>query len=267
MSKVCHYLGLVLIDFFADSPYEVELEKDLSFKQQFLDVVVLRKRAGEFTGALPDGLDDLGNHNLITFKSHQEALDDWTVKELIGHYVSYRKQVSPPRQGLAPESEFRLYGVCARFPQNLASQVALEELQAGVYRLRWGTDAIRILVTRELPETKNNAVLHLFSAAPQRVRFGVQHYRRRSNDLSTVVNQLFSAYQSEGIFMPYTMEDFRRDYVREHLHDLTPEERLEGLALEERLKGLSIEQLEQLEQYLNKLKSRQAEESGEPEKP
>jgi hypothetical protein len=35
------------------------------------------------------------------------------------------------------------------------------------------------------------------------------------------------------------MEDFRRDYAREHLKDLTPEERLEGLpvkVIEEYLK-------------------------------
>jgi len=30
--------------------------------------------------------------------------------------------------------------------------------------------------------------------------------------------------------MPYTMEDFRRDYAKEHLKDLTPDERLEGLS-------------------------------------
>ena len=38
--------GLLLTDFFTGSPYVVELEKDLSIKQQFLDVVVLRKRNG-----------------------------------------------------------------------------------------------------------------------------------------------------------------------------------------------------------------------------
>jgi hypothetical protein len=39
--------------------------------------------------------------------------------------------------------------------------------------------------------------------------------------------------------MPYTMEDFRREYVKEHLNDLTLEERLEGLSPEERMRGLS----------------------------
>lgn len=36
--------------------------------------------------------------------------------------------------------------------------------------------------------------------------------------------------------MPYTMEDFRRDYVKEHLKDLTVEEILEGMSTEDILK-------------------------------
>jgi hypothetical protein len=94
----------------------------------------------------------------------------------------------------------------------------------------------------ELPETENNAILHLFSAAPERVRFGVQHFRRRTDDLSTVVDELFAAYRTEGIAMPYTMEDFRHDYLKEHIKELTPEERLAGLPPEERLAGLPPEE-------------------------
>ena len=44
--------------------------------------------------------------------SHQEALDDWALKELTGPYVNDRKQVSPSLQELLPKEEFRLYAVC-----------------------------------------------------------------------------------------------------------------------------------------------------------
>ncbi len=40
--------GLLLSDFFAGSPFVVELEKDLSLKKQLLDVVILRKVQGSF---------------------------------------------------------------------------------------------------------------------------------------------------------------------------------------------------------------------------
>jgi hypothetical protein len=67
--------GLLLTDFFTDSPFTVEVERDLSKQQQFLDVVILRREPGQFNGRLPDGLEALAEHNLITFKSHHEALD------------------------------------------------------------------------------------------------------------------------------------------------------------------------------------------------
>jgi hypothetical protein len=80
--------GMLLTDFFSGSPFTVE--RDLSQQQQFLDVVIVRGKPGKFAGRLPDGLDDLTEHNLLTFKSHREALDDWAIRELIGHYVAYR---------------------------------------------------------------------------------------------------------------------------------------------------------------------------------
>src|SRR5438034_7664996 len=86
--------GLLLTDFFSGSPFVVEVERDLSVQQQLLDVVVVRRGRGRFPGRLPDGLEALVAHNLITFKSHREALDGWAVKELVGHYVAYRKLVS-----------------------------------------------------------------------------------------------------------------------------------------------------------------------------
>src|SRR6516162_10625833 len=98
--------GLLLTDYFRDSPFTVEVERDLSVQQQLLDVVIVRRGRGRFVARLPDGLDGLTNHNLITFKSHREALDDWAIRELVGHYVAYRKLVSPSPSELLPESDF-----------------------------------------------------------------------------------------------------------------------------------------------------------------
>jgi hypothetical protein len=125
--------GLLLADFFSGSPFVVEVERDLSQQQQLLDVVIVRRRRGKFAEALPDGLGELAEHNLITFKSFHEALDDWAVRELLGYYVAYRKLVSPSPSDLLPEERFRLYAVCARFPHNLAGRVPWQEQQAGVY--------------------------------------------------------------------------------------------------------------------------------------
>src|SRR5919197_3121812 len=133
--------GLLLTDFFTGTPFEVEVERDLSVQQQLLDVVIVRRRPGRLDVRLPDGLEGLRAHNLITFKSHREALDGWAMKELVGHYVAYRKLVSRSPSELLPEDHFRLYAVCARFPHNLAGQVPWQQERAGVYDCRWGTDA------------------------------------------------------------------------------------------------------------------------------
>jgi hypothetical protein len=252
--------GLLLVDFFTKSPFVVELEKDLSLKIQRLDVIILRRRPGRFGGALPDGLDNLATHNLITFKSHHEALDDWALKELTGHYVNYRKQVSSSLEKLLPESEFRLYAVCSRYPSQLASVADLRRLQEGVYECRRGSDVIRVVVLRQLPQVDHNAVLHLLSATPELVGYGARHYQQRSADTSTLIHQLFEGFEREEIAVSYTMEDFRRDYAKEHFKDLTPGERRElfmDLTPAERrelLKNLSCEELDEIEKYLKRLK-------------
>jgi hypothetical protein len=273
--------GLLLIDYFTDSPFTVEVERDLSVQQQFLDVLVVRRGRGRFAGRLPDGLEGLVPHNLITFKSHHEALDSWAVKELIGHSVAYRKLVSPSPSDLLPEDHFGLYAVCARLPHNLAGQVPWQRLHAGVYDCRWGTDSIRVILAGELALEEHNAPLHLFSASPALVNFGSGVYRRRSEETSALLEQLSERLHGEGFAVAYTMEDFKRDYIKEHFPELTPQEqqevlrrlppeaRLAGLPPEARLAGLPPEarlaglSAKQIRQYLERL----AASTPEPRKP
>ena len=256
--------GLILMDFFTGSPFIVELEKDLALKKQLLDVVVLRRGPGPFAGRLPDGLDNLAAHNLITFKSHHDALDDWALKELTGHYVNYRKQCSARDQPLLPEAEFRLYAVCSRYPHNLVNHVTLEPVHQGMYACERGTDKIRIIVAGQVSREPQNALLHLFIASAETVGYGAGHYEQRSHDTSSLVGRLLGSYQGEGIAMSYTMADYRRDTAEEYLKELTPEERrkvLENLTAEERLAGLSAEEIAA---YLKKLKSERPSRKARP---
>lgn len=249
------HFGLILTDLFTGTCFEVELEKDLSQKKQLLDVVILRRSEGTIDRKLPDGFDDLADHNLLTFKSHRETLDDWSLKELTGHYVNYRKQVSPGFDRLLPEEGFRLFAICARRPDKLAGQLTLTERQQGVYDLVRGTDIIRLVVSSEVEEAEHNAPLLLFSAIPDIVRFGAEHFAKHDASTSNLVNRLFIYYGLEGIEMPYTLEDYRRDTFKEFLDHSTEEQREEFakklpaeklrqlLPPEERLKGVSVEDL------------------------
>src|SRR5262249_26265561 len=106
--------------------------------------------------------------------------------------------------------------------------------------------------------------LHLFSASPELVGFAGGTYRRRSEETSSLLKQLFERLEGEGFAMSYTMQDFRRDYVKEHFPKLTPEQQkglLQSLPPEKLLEALSPEQIKQ---YLAKLTARHR---SEPRKP
>src|SRR3984957_7247828 len=221
--------GLLLTDFFTGSSFRVEVERDLSVQQQLLDVVIVRRGRGRFAGRLPDGFKGLRPHNLMTFKSRHEALDGWAMKELVGADVAYRKLVSPTPSELLPEDRFGLYAVAARFPHNLSGQVPWQRVQAGVYDCRWGNDTIRVVVAGELPQGALNPPLHLFSAAPNLVDFGGGAYQRRSEQTSRLLGQLFEKLRGEGFAVSFTMEDFNRQYTKEHFAQLTSEEQREAL--------------------------------------
>lgn len=118
-----------------------------------------------------------------------------------------------------------------------------------------------MIVVGQLPRAAHNAPLHLFSASPELIGFGQIAYRRRSAETSLLLRQLTERLRVEGFAMTYTMEDFKRQYVKDHFAQLTQEEQrealealsperlrelLQALPLEERLAGLSEEQVRQL---------------------
>jgi hypothetical protein len=147
-------------------------------------------------------------------------------------------------------------------PHNLSGQVPWHKRQAGVYDFQWGTDTVRVVEAGDLPREPHNAALHLFSASPELVEFGGGNYRRRSEQTSRLLGQLFETLRGEGFDVSFTMEDFNRQYIKEHFGQLTPQEqqevldalppekRLAGLPPEQRLAGLSAEQIRQ---YLERL--------------
>lgn len=143
--------GLTLTDLLTDSAYQVELEKEVSLKKQFLDVVIVRKTADVKNVELPVGFENLAEHNLLSYKSLQESLDSWAIEELIGYYSNYRKIVSPSLSKLLPVEQFRLYAVSTRYPSNLLkSKIQFQEIQQGVFDLMWGDRTIRLIVLNQI---------------------------------------------------------------------------------------------------------------------
>ncbi len=244
--------GMALTQYFAGTAWQVDVEVDLSLQQQRLDLVIVRRRDHTIAPLWPDGFGTPADYNLFTFKAIKDPLDAWALKELAGHGVNYRKYVSPDLDHLLPEDQFRLLAASMHFPRGLASRVALQAQGPGAYDVQWGTDTIRILVLREMPEAEQNIVWNLFSGDQQRIAAALRRLQPRQASYSSLLNELLGYYGLEGIAMPYTMEDFEREVEQKILKKLTPEQRLAGLSPKQVLAGLSPEQLQEIENYLKK---------------
>ncbi len=237
--------GLTLMDFFTDSCYEVELEKNLAIQEQFVDVVILRKSVGNPPPPLPDGLDNLSAYNLLSYKSLNEPLDGWMLDELIGYYTIYRKQVSPSFKKLLPIEQFQLYAICTRYPHLLSRELkqnTATQLQPGIYEKWSASRPIRIIVLSEICQHQKNALWQLFSGQKQGFTFGDKHYHWHIPKSQELLNQFYDLYQKEGLIMPYTLEDYYREYTIPFVESLPPEIRLKGLRAEEVFKSFSPEE-------------------------
>ncbi len=231
--------GVTLIDYFTHSNFEVELEKEVSTKTQYLDIAIIRKIEGTPLKEIAVGLESLIEYNLFTYKSLHEALDSWAIEELVGYYSNYRKVISPSLRKLIPTSKFKLYAICTRYPEKLFKQLAPTKVDTGIYEFTWGTRLIRIIVLSQMNQEKRNALWQLFSGNSDGFIFGNKHYDWRCPEEKAALNQLFDLYKQEGGKMSYTMADFTKDFTRDHMHLLSARDRLQGMASCDRLQGMS----------------------------
>jgi hypothetical protein len=213
--------GIALMDVFAGAPWTVELELELALKSQLLDVAII-----EATGPdeppqpapdLPDGLETLRPHNLLTYKSHHEALTPWVLDELIGHYVNYRKlKLDAQGKRHAPDA-FGLYAVATRYPERLTQRHALKPTAwEGVYDLPWGAHVVRVIILNRIAEHPRNAAWELFASQQDLRRQGLEHYRARHHNTAQrghwdLLERLYLLYRREAPSMAYTMEQFIRE--------------------------------------------------------
>jgi hypothetical protein len=237
--------GITLIDYFTDTKYHVELEKELNLKKQRLDVIIIEQTKGPPLVEVPDGLENLSKYNLLTYKSHHQPLDAWAIDELLGHYVNYRKQESPSLHKLLPTRNFHLYAVSTRYPYKLAREVTLQKLQTGVYVTVWGPHEVRVIVLSRIPKVARNTLWHLFSGVLDKVEYARTHHHWREANPREILAQMYQQYFNEEVFMSYTMEDFRRDSKRYFLAKFkeNPEDFLEGVSPDDLMKRLSPEDI------------------------
>jgi len=186
----------------------------------------------------------LGSEKKIK-KSLNESLNQWAIREVLGHYVSYRKIVSPKPDKLLPQSKFQVFAVCTTYPQKLLGSEKhfgkeIEKIKAGVYKIdspHFGS--IIIIVLSQMALLEQNALWQLFSGNAVGFEYGDAHYQWQAPEDKSLLNQLYQLYLKEGVDMPYTFEEFHRDYTMPFIESLPTEMRLKGIPPDERLKGLA----------------------------
>jgi hypothetical protein len=257
--------GVSLADVVTGLPFCVVQELELSRMKQRLDVAIIRLTEAELSEHswpdLPDGLTDLADYSLLSYKSIRESLTCGSMWELVSHGVIYGKQEWKKGWEAAVEDrrKLRLIAVSTHRPAwlTLGDDPAQRKLTAGVYEIAFLRLSVRIVVPREVARTPRNALWHLLSGDPELVRFGMEHYEARDAELYNILNDLRETYAMEGWEMPYTKEDYKREVARELFQKMPPSERrelLDQLPAGERLSGLSAEQIES---YLKELRRQQ----------
>ena len=87
--------GVSLADVVTGLPFRVVQELELSRMKQRLDVAIIRLTESQVSEHvwpdLPDGLTDLADHNLVSYKSMRESLTKPSTWELVSYGVTYAK--------------------------------------------------------------------------------------------------------------------------------------------------------------------------------
>ncbi|KPA09994.1 hypothetical protein MHK_009804 [Candidatus Magnetomorum sp. HK-1] len=93
-----------------------------------------------------------------------------------------------------------------------------------------------------MPKEQRDAIWHMFSTDPDQIKFGLEKYTWKRNDYKKpVIKKLIQKYESEGLKMSYTEEDFFRAVALSTLSEYTIEERLRGIKVEDLLKFIKPE--------------------------
>ncbi|WP_061547227.1 hypothetical protein [Cylindrospermopsis raciborskii] len=240
-------LGMFITVHFYNSPYEVEVEKDLTIRKQLLDIIIIKRYKDSGFNLYPAGLENMSKHNLISYKSIHESFTVWSLMELIGHYVNYRKQTSKSLSNLLPEEDYKLYGLTTHEPTQLMGKLKWKGVSQGVYDIECIGINVRLIVLSKIPKSANNELWRLFSARAEVVEEAISHYQEsyRNSEYSVLMQQLYEFYLKEKLPMTYTLKQFKKDFVISHLRDIPTEEVLKQYSPEEVLKQYSPEEIKQ----------------------
>lgn len=252
------FFGMVFAHQTVHLPYTLEVDYNVDRTEQLIDILLRKDDPNAPQPVLPDGMENLRIHNLLTFKSFQETLDLFTVRELLLYGLLYQKMQAPKGHDILPDDEIGLYAVSTRYPRDLFKTQRLEIIPAagvsGVYDVWYGPSYLRLIVIQELELESRNADFFLFSSREDQVKYGQENHNLKLPQFQFLVGKLLTRFNSTGGLMPKLKIPTMEEVVHEIFHDPTldktglvnqiPDDlRLQGLPVTKRLEGLSEAEL------------------------
>lgn len=246
-------LGVLFYDAFEGTSFDVKVEFDVAVTPKMVDIVVQAKKGNlPFAPVVADGIEELREHNLFTFKSHQETFTAKTLEELVGYYSGYLKTLAPLKKKELDRDLVRLFAISTRRPSDVLDnpKIPSKEIHDGVYDLEYGVTPMRLIVINELEHRRENANLLLFSNIKGNVQYGMKEHQLGESKYKSLIARLLNRYEEEGdeemanLLNP-TEDDAieiwaqRESARKKFLKKVSTEDRLEGIPAEKCLEGVT----------------------------
>ncbi len=216
-------LNVGLRQLFSGTCYDVQEEVDVSGQEQRLDFAVIRRADDSLpepnADDLPDGLQDLRDHNVIGYKSMHEAFDRFALMELTSHVVTYSKL-----KGKADWRNFsKALGVFAVSTRKHSKGVVAELLQEtdteAVYLIESQGVKITCVVINQAVKSNQNWLWQLLQDDKS---------RWKTSSFTAIVNQVTNQLKQMGKLDPED-EAFENQLLMSWAEELNPDQ-LESLS-------------------------------------
>ncbi len=269
--------GVVIAHQTVNLPYTLEVDYNVDRTEQRIDILLRKDDPNAPQPILPDGFENLRIHNLFSFKSFQETLDLFTIRELLLYGLLYQKMQAPKGQTIVPDDDVSLYAVSTRYPRDLFKTPRLDIVPAtgvsGVYDVWYGPSYLRLIVIQELALEARNANFFLFSSREDQVQYAQSNHRLTLPQYQYFVTKLMARFNPTGGVMPKLAIPTKAEMVREvfndpeqdkavlrellagvpdelRIQDVSTTVRLKDIPVADRLEGLSPNEIEELTKLL-----------------
>jgi hypothetical protein len=219
------FLKIGLRHLFSGTCFEVYDEFDLSDQVQRVDFAVIRVANHNLPPPapekMPDGLQTLRSHNLISYKSINEPFDRFALNELIGHAVAYSKLQARDDWKTFSDS-LGLIALSTRKPQTeVISRLLQQTANEDVYEIDCAGWKVTCIVINMASPEKRNWLWALLKGDKSRWKSGT---------IAVMLKAIKQQLKEMGNVDP-EIEAFETEILESWLQELPPSQRLIGLDL------------------------------------